>query len=554
VRLERRLKCFDLCCGAGALSHGFARAGGVILGGIDSDEQVLRTARANHPHARWESVRVEDFAQAIRKERDHPAWKANTLLAGLPCQGFSRAGNRNPNDARNYLYRHLLEVAALVRPLYVVVENVPWMACDYNSAAYSGLCTGLERLGYAVGTRVLDAADYGAPQFRRRVFILGSRDGNPEQIFEFLRPSGHRVTVRDAFRGLSPTVEDASQSHAFMKHGPAVVAKLRTLQPGGPISYRRLEWDVAAPTLIAGHRALPVHPKQPRAISVREAARLQGFADNYVFEGSISSQIEQVANAVPPPLAAAVARAIQEMPRHTKSVFGFVYKKLQKSSSRSTSGRLRKAFEQTHRLSQRKFPWRRVRNPFVVLVTEILLQRTNGELARTVWRPVVQLVPTPEAAAAVDLRTLGSHTRRIGIRSRARTIKRLGAAIVEKHRGRLPKNFEELMRLPGVGLYIAAAVRLVSHGIADFPIDANAFRFVSRYFGVKLHGRKSEARQLREFMSTMMPTTDPRPYFYGFLDFCATTCRPLKPACGTCPLMRTCKRYGVNAEAPPTSQ
>ena len=103
------------------------------------------------------------------------------------------------------------------------------------------------------------------------------------------------------------------------------------------------------------------------------------------------------------------------------------------------------------------------------------------------------------------------------------------------------RSFDDLLRLPGVGIYIASAVRVFSFGKKDFPIDSNAFRFVSRYFGVTLHIKKSEARQLREFMTPLIPSERPREYVYGFLDFAATICRPREPRCKCCPLLRSCK-------------
>jgi A/G-specific adenine glycosylase len=333
-----------------------------------------------------------------------------------------------------------------------------------------------------------------------------------------------------------------------MNHGARVRAKLRKLKPGGPISYRRLLWNQPAPTLVAGHRALPVHPSQPRAISVREAARLQGFDDSYLFEGSNSSQIIQVANAVPPPLAEAIARAVSRAGAHDSRVRGPLYQRLAARVTAGLQRRLTRTFRGIFHGGTRRFPWRRLRTPFRILITEILLQRTNAELAETVWRDVLRLVPTAKAAAVVDLRSLGALTRRIGIRSRARTIKELGTLILRRHNGRVPEAFDDLLRLPGVGLYIASAVRCVRFGQRDFPVDSNGFRFVSRYFGVRIRGKKSEARQIREFISELMPRENVAEYVYGFLDFAATVCRPLKPQCAKCPLCSTCKRYGVAAE------
>ncbi|NQT37106.1 MAG: DNA (cytosine-5-)-methyltransferase [Planctomycetes bacterium] len=535
------LRCYDVCCGAGALSDGFRRAGAVVLGGIDIDAPALETARANHPDAKWERVSIEQLAAEVRNQHRHPIWKANTLLAGLPCQGFSCAGRRDPTDPRNGLYKHLLSLAKTVRPRFIVMENVVGMTASRNGEILPDLCARLRRIGYGITSRILDAADYRVPQHRKRLFLVGVLGGDGELVFEGLKVSATKTTVRNAFRGIAGTRENKSFSHTFMAHTPAVEKKLASLRPGGPISYRRLIWNRPAPTLVAGHRALPVHPKYPRAISAREAARLQGFSDQYTFAGSNSAQIEQIANAVPPPLATAVAKAVQKYSFQEKRVHGSLYGKLRSLADSNLRRRFTRIFLSVFASGVRQFPWRNTRDPFVTLITEILLQRTNAELAVRVWRDVIRLVRSPAAAQRVDLRTLRPLIKKIGIPNRAMRIRQVGETVRVRHQGRVPQSFDDLLRLPGVGIYIASAVRVFSYAKRDFPVDSNAFRFVSRYFGLTLHGRKSEGRQLREFMSSLVPVDRPRDYVYGFLDFAATVCRPREPKCDQCPLRQSCR-------------
>ena len=543
---RRSIRCFDLCCGAGALSEGFRRGGAEIVGGLDVNAQALSTARRNCPGGTWQRESIEELAASLDRPDGHPIWTANTLLAGLPCQGFSRAGKRDPNDPRNSLYKHLLRLVAKTQPQHVVFENVVGMTTAKTKGILELLVRGLRRLGYEVAVRVLDASDFGVPQRRKRVFLIAVRQGKAEWVFECLRPPMRTPTVRDAFRGLPGTRELGELSHVFMKHGPRVRAKLRSLKPGGPISYRRLIWDAPAATLISGHRALPVHPRLPRAISVREAARLQGFNDSFLFEGSVSSQIEQVANAVPPPMARAVSSALARYHDYGRRIHGPVFQRLRRFDSPALRRRLTRVFR---RCFNRRFPWRLTSNPYPTLLTEILLQRTNADLARTVWRKILELVPTPRAASLVDLRSLSALTRRIGIRSRARTIKQLGVILRSRHRGKVPQLFDDLTRLPGVGLYIASAVRAICFQEREFPVDSNAFRFASRYFGVRLKGTKLEGRQLREFLSGIMPRERVRDYVYGFLDFSAQICRPINPACPQCPLRESCWSSSPNCRS-----
>ncbi|KKN68319.1 hypothetical protein LCGC14_0452760 [marine sediment metagenome] len=532
-----KIACFDLCCGAGALSEGFRQGGATVLGGIDTDAQALATAKTHCPTGTWERTSIEEFAESLKTLNGHPIRAANTLLAGLPCQGFSRAGRRDPADARNFLYKHLLRIVKELSPDHVVFENVTGMATVRTRHMLDSLISGLRRAKYDVASRVLDAYDFGAPQHRKRLFLVAVRKGRASGVFEALRPSNDKLTVRDAFRGLPGTQERKSISHVFMKHGSRVRAKLRRIKPGGPISYRRLVWESPADTLISGHRALPVHPRHPRAISVREAARLQGFDDLFLFEGYISSQIDQVANAVPPPLARALCSALRRAGEHEKRIHGRVFRKLLPEATPGLRKRLTAAFRRSF---TRRYPWRNTRNPYRILVTELLLQRTNADLAKTVWRDVIELCPSSRKAASVDLRSLGALTRRIGIRSRCQTIKELGTVIQKRHRGNVPQAFDDLLRLPGVGLYIASAVRAICFMEQDFPVDTNAFRFVSRYFGLTLKRTKAEGRQLREFLSRLVPKSGVREYVYGFLDFAAQVCRPVKPNCSECPLRGSC--------------
>lgn len=543
------LKCYDLCCGAGALSEGFRAAGAQLLGGIDMDKGAVETARANHSSGSWELVSIEALADLLAEGSPHVVREANCILAGLPCQGFSAAGKREACDPRNLLYRQLVRIVARVTPEFVVIENVPGIRVRRNAGVFHAIKSEIAALGYRYEERTLRAFDFGVPQLRKRVFLVFTRGWQPSWVFDSLPKPSVGPTVREALRGIPSGRQIKRLSHTFMDHGTQVVRKLRRLEPGGPISYRRLSWSEPAPTLVAGHRALPVHPKQPRAISVREAARLQGFPDSYLFRGSRSSQIEQVANAVPPPMARAVARAIRRLPEYRARVFGTVYLALKPKADSQLKLTLGAVFEREFREHGRPFPWRKCSDPFKVLVTEMLLQRTNGDLASTVWREVISLVPTPSKAAGVDLRRLAPLIRRIGLPGRARVIREVGGMIRTRHNGRTPSAFDELLRLPGVGIYMASAVRAFAFGELDFPIDSNAFRFMSRFFGLGMKGKKTEARQLRESMLPLVPRESVREYIYGFLDFAARICRPQEPACDACELRSGCEHWGASRNA-----
>jgi DNA (cytosine-5)-methyltransferase 1 len=246
-------------------------------------------------------------------------------MAGPPCQGYSAAGRRRPDDLRNLLFREIVRLASELHPRFVVVENVRGIVNVQGVDFLGPLVNSLQSLGYHVTWYVLRACDFGIPQRRERLFVVARLDGTPAR-----RPVPTHCTADrrscDCDLPATPTVVEALQdlpalgagesaehlvpNASTMRHSPWVIAKIAAIQPGqGPRSYRRLRPDVAT-TLVAGHRALPVHPFLHRTISVREAARLQGFPDAYIFGGSRSSQPLQVANAVPPPMSRAVAATL----------------------------------------------------------------------------------------------------------------------------------------------------------------------------------------------------------------------------------------------------
>ena len=322
----------DLFGGAGGLGTGFGEAGFRIALAVESDRHAAQTYRANNPGVPVIEADVAKLtAGRIRKlvpGLGHP----DAVLAGPPCQGYSAAGSRQPGDRKNTLFRHIVSLAEALKARLVVIENVPGLK-RVNGVGFRERILDALRRAYAAEVYELTASSFGVPQNRRRYFFLGRRrDLGPAPSCP---PATHRATGVPATEGLpaeqTPRLEEVLAgplefgvgvvaehcilpggitllNASTMKHSEAVVGKIAAIKPGkGPISYRRLDRDVAR-TLVAGHRAMPVHPWLDRTISVREAARIQGFRDDYVFCGPRAEQPLQVANAVPPPVARAVAR------------------------------------------------------------------------------------------------------------------------------------------------------------------------------------------------------------------------------------------------------
>lgn len=325
----------DLFGGAGALGLGFRWAGFSIAAAVEVDRDAAQTYRLNHPgvpvlEASVETVTAEGLHEWL------PALTApSTVIAGPPCQGYSAAGSRDSDDQRNLLFRHVGRLARRLGAHSVVIENVPGLR-RVNGVTYTDKITNsLRRCGFRTWKQpvALRASDFGVPQNRRRLFFVGVKGEIelPEAPVPTHAPYGGDVVDSSLMRtpslaqrldGLPRLAPGAGAERLrlpdgrvvlnsqAMAHSPRVVAKINAIPAGGgPISYRRLESDVAR-TLVAGHRALPVHPDQDRTITVREAARIQGFPDGYFFCGPRSVQPLQVANAVPPALSEAVARQL----------------------------------------------------------------------------------------------------------------------------------------------------------------------------------------------------------------------------------------------------
>lgn len=324
----------ELFAGAGGLSEGFSRAGYRLALAVERDRDPAQTYRLNHPGTPVLEADVATLNETDIRRIARGLEHVSVLLAGPPCQGYSAAGRRDPEDPSNRLYEEVARFAKLLRPEIVVLENVAGLRRVNGVSFTHRIREAILNAGYEVDEpALLKASHFGVSQNRTRLFYLGRReDLGPAPLpppsthhapdeHHVLDSSEYQVTpqLQEVLADLPDLDSGIALEYGFngrqriynastMAHSPRVIDKISRIGPGeGPISYRRLDRDIAR-TLVAGHRALPVHPWLHRTISVREAARIQGFADDYVFAGPRSNQPLQVANAVPPPVAEAIAR------------------------------------------------------------------------------------------------------------------------------------------------------------------------------------------------------------------------------------------------------
>jgi DNA (cytosine-5)-methyltransferase 1 len=317
----------SLFCGAGGLDLGFRNEGFRIPVAFDFSEACIRTHRSNFPRSR--GIRADLGTIAKREFVDYvrPHIRLGTrigIIGGPPCQGFSRANtNSIAGDPRNKMPTVYLELIASLQTNYsvdfVVFENVLGMRDPKHAKTYNAFINGLTSLGFDVSEDVLCAFDFGVPQMRRRIVLSAFRSN--EEFGRIMPLSREGVkTVREAIgglgvpryfaRGLGESDMPIHPNHWTMKPRSSRFANPSSTWSLGR-SFKRLRWEYPSPTVAFGHREMHVHPDGTRRLSIYEAMLLQGFPSSFVLKGNLSEQVEQVSNAVPPPLAQSIAAAVR---------------------------------------------------------------------------------------------------------------------------------------------------------------------------------------------------------------------------------------------------
>jgi len=300
------MKIVSLFSGAGGLDLGFKMAGHNIIWANDLYSDAVETYRANlGDHIVCKDIFTVD-------ESEVP--DCDIIIGGFPCQGFSVANTkRNINDERNQLYKQLMRVINAKQPRFFLAENVKGIFSLAKGEVLKMILNDLASMGYKVQAKVLNAADYGVPQLRQRVFFVGIRN-DVNYSFDYPTPTHsadgsdglHKwVGVGDALAVLpDPDEPNVIPNHDYSKY------KLRF---NGYLGHRTIDPLKPAPTVTArgdGNGGVVVlhHPNNQRRMSCRELATVQSFPIDYTFFGNRSSVYRQIGNAVPPLLACAVAK------------------------------------------------------------------------------------------------------------------------------------------------------------------------------------------------------------------------------------------------------
>ena len=359
--MDSRPTVIDLFCGAGGLSEGFRQAGYRVLLGSDIDPTFGETFSRSHDGARFISKPIQSLSSAeILSATGLGKGQLDVLVGGPPCQGYSVYNHgRGEHDPRAGLFREYLRLVRELSPKWLVMENVTGLLSISGGQLIQTIADEISKLGYNVEWQTLRAEDYGVPQERRRVVFIANRIGAPILFPEIEYGEGLKpfTTIWDAIGDLPLlAVEDDSHyrtaastayqremrqsnpkllNHYGPKLGKANQERIRHIPQGG--SWRDIPFDLLPEGMKRAKRSdhtkrygrprltdlsctiltkcdihwgAYIHPIENRAFTVREAARLQSFPDNFVFYGSMTEQFVQIGNAVPPMMARSIANGI----------------------------------------------------------------------------------------------------------------------------------------------------------------------------------------------------------------------------------------------------
>lgn len=355
--MNKKPTVIDLFSGCGGMSWGLHRAGFKVLAALDSSEIALKTFKRNHVDAKIYCGDIRELnPEKIREELELKKGELSCLIGGPPCQGFSKnvpASYRFLEDERNQLFNDYLDYVAEFVPKVAIMENVAEIYNAFGGEIRNQIIGRFEELGYKTEVQVLFGPDYGIPQRRRRCFFFASRgDDSPQfpSTLYAIKPKqdlfGQKQKYVSAWEAISdlPSLKNGeggfemeySQSpmndfqkqmrnncktlynHETKMLRPKQLARIKSIKAGQGLkdlpeelrpksgysgAYGRLDFEKVAPTITRWMFHIGSgrfgHPKDDRLISIREAARLQCFTDDFIFEGSYIEKSHQIGNAVP---------------------------------------------------------------------------------------------------------------------------------------------------------------------------------------------------------------------------------------------------------------
>lgn len=299
----REFTAVSLFCGAGGLDLGFEQSGFRTLWANDFDKDACKT------HQNWSKAKV--VCGDISKVDVNDIPSSDIILGGFPCQGFSLSGPRKIDDSRNVLYKHYVRIVKEKKPKIFVGENVKGLLTMADGQIFEAIKAEFSECGYDVYSQLVNARDFGVPQDRERVIIVGFRKDLNVKSFEIPVPTNMKMTMREALAGMLEPTEDEVCNQPYSSRYMS--------------RNRKRGWDDVSYTIPAMAKQVTIHPSSPdmekldkdlwkfgdngitRRFSWREAAVIQTFPRDLEFHGDLVSKYKQIGNAVPVKLASYVA-------------------------------------------------------------------------------------------------------------------------------------------------------------------------------------------------------------------------------------------------------
>lgn len=319
IKISDKIKVISLFSGSGGLDLGFIETGKFeIIFANDFNNSACETYRKNI----GDHIIYSDISNLKKLPN------ADVIIGGPPCQGFSLANpSRSFDDPRNQLFKEYARIITEIKPKLFLMENVSGMATMNNGKVFELIKTELSNCGYKLYHKLLNSKDFGVPQSRNRMIIIGVRN-DIEYDFQFPQPTHNEMnykTVGDVL--IKKPIPPNCPNHTFSNLTELNLKRLKYIPEGGSMkdcpqelqnnsdlkrSMRRLSSEKVSYTIVHNNCDHYYHPIENRRVTIREMARIQGYPDNFVFYGSKSEQSRQVGNSVPVGLGKALANAIHD--------------------------------------------------------------------------------------------------------------------------------------------------------------------------------------------------------------------------------------------------
>lgn len=598
----------DLFSGAGGISLGLEEAGYEVVLGVDHYTEAVKT-HANHfagMSVDWDLSTEESIAGVADLMKE---CEIEILAGGPPCQPFSKAGRngirklveegrREPADQRRELWRSYIEIVDRARPRAIIMENVPDMALDAEMFIFRSLVEELEQIGYSVYAKVIETWRYGVPQHRQRLIIVAFRDrlefdwpedypekvslwnaiGDLPEVEGGWRPEGgadgwseygepvtdfqhyirRRVRPEDAHKVFDhitrPVREDDREIFEMMdsttKYSDLPERLRRYRADIYDDKYKRLDEHDLSRTITA-HIAKDgygfIHPRQPRTLTVREAARIQTFPDDFRFNGPPSAAFKQIGNAVPPRAAGAIAKKMVEA----------IDRNVPRSFSSGEVSELLGRWYRDRPANLRVLPWLWSGNRWQAAVGEIVLSRMKKSLVDQLWPVIRSMPPATEeepSAGAVTVNVLVDMLTGIGQKNRAKKLREFQEQCsAEPEAFWTPKIDRSVIK--AVGKAEAELVDLIAPydsetGTSEEPVvtTRGVLRVTSRFQSIPME-RRNQLTDGRIAVSRMLGmSTSSKEAHLALIEVAQAHCRIKNPLCTDCPLYSACDRFAVEQD------